>query len=99
VVEAMACGAPVITGRVAALNEVTADAAECVDPLDVETLGEALVSLTRSRERREELARRGLDRARGFSWERAAAETLAVYRLAAADAVTSRAATPAALQS
>ena len=99
VVEAMACGAPVITGRVSALNEVSGDAAECVDPLDVDTLGEALVALTRSRERREELARRGLERARGFSWDRAAAETLAVYRLAAADAVTSRAATPAALQS
>jgi len=99
VIEAMACGTPVITGRVAALDEVAGDAAACLDRLDVDTLGEALVALTRSRGRREELARRGIERARTFSWERAAAETLAVYRLAAADAVTSRAAAPAALQS
>ncbi|MEQ1730562.1 MAG: glycosyltransferase family 1 protein, partial [Vicinamibacterales bacterium] len=80
VIEAMACGTPVVTGSVAALNEVAGDAAERVDPLEVESLSDALVRLASSRERREELSQRGLARARTFSWERAAAETLSVYR-------------------
>ncbi len=99
VVEAMACGTPVVTGRVAALNEVTGDAAEQVESLDAVTLGDALVALATHRERREELARLGRLRARAFSWERAAAETLQVYREAAAQPATARAAAPAALHS
>jgi glycosyltransferase involved in cell wall biosynthesis len=55
--------------------------------------------LANNREGREELSRRGLARAATFSWDRAAAETLAIYRLAAATAETSRAGAPAALHS
>ncbi len=55
VIEAMACGTPVVTGCVAALNEVAGDAAERVDPLEAVTLGDAIVGLASSRERREEL--------------------------------------------
>ncbi|HUR33740.1 MAG TPA: glycosyltransferase family 1 protein [Vicinamibacterales bacterium] len=99
VVEAMACGTPVVTGSVAALNEVAGDAAERVPALEPAPLGDALVSLAGSRERREELSRRGLHRAELFSWQRAASETLAVYRQAAADPVARRAAAPAALPS
>ncbi|MGE3958918.1 MAG: glycosyltransferase family 4 protein [Vicinamibacterales bacterium] len=98
VVEAMACGTPVITGRVAALNEVSGDAALQVDPLNPATLGEALVLLASDREQREELSRRGALRARAFSWERAAFDTLNVYRQVAAQGVSSREAAPAALQ-
>jgi glycosyltransferase involved in cell wall biosynthesis len=87
VVEAMACGTPVITGNVPALAEVTGGAVERVERLDPETLGAALVSLARSRERRESLAALGLERARQFSWERAARETLGVYRQAVAGEV------------
>jgi glycosyltransferase involved in cell wall biosynthesis len=99
VVEAMACGTPVITGTVAALNEVAADAAERLATLDPDALGDAIVALARDRDRREELSRRGQQRAQLFSWERAAAETLAVYRQAVAHPVTGRANAPAALQS
>lgn len=98
VIEAMACGTPVVIGRVAALQEVAGDAAECVDPLSVESLGDAIVTLARSRERREDLTRRGLARALGFSWSRAASETLNVYRHAATHPVADRAAAQAALQ-
>lgn len=84
VIESMACGTPVITGAVPALTEVGGGAAECVDPLEADTLGEAMVALARSRARREQLAALGLRRARAFSWERAARETLEVYRVAAA---------------
>jgi glycosyltransferase involved in cell wall biosynthesis len=83
VIEAMASGAPVITGPVPALAEVAGGAIEHVEHLDADTLGAAMVALARDRGRREHLARLGLARARSFSWERAARETLEVYRRAA----------------
>jgi glycosyltransferase involved in cell wall biosynthesis len=83
VIEAMASGTPVITGQVAALTEVGGGAAERADRLDAGTLGDAMVALARDRERREHLISLGLARARTFSWERAARETLDVYRVAA----------------
>jgi anaerobic magnesium-protoporphyrin IX monomethyl ester cyclase len=80
VIEAMACGAPVITGRAAAVAEVGARAVEHVDPIDANTLGDALCRLASDRERRAALASAGLSRAEQFSWARAATETHAVYR-------------------
>jgi glycosyltransferase involved in cell wall biosynthesis len=80
VVEAMACGAPVITGPTAALAEIAGGAIEHIDRLDAESLGDAMVALARNRARREHLARLGIERARAFSWNRAARETLEVYR-------------------
>jgi glycosyltransferase involved in cell wall biosynthesis len=80
VVEAMACGTPVITGRVPALAEVGGGAVAQVESLDDQSLGDAMVSLSRDRERREELRKLGLERARAFSWEQAARETVKVYR-------------------
>ena len=64
VIEAMACGTPVITGRAAALSEVGGGAVEHVDRLDADALGEALVALAASRERREELSAPGCARSR-----------------------------------
>jgi glycosyltransferase involved in cell wall biosynthesis len=83
VIEAMACGTPVVTGDVPALSEVAGGAVEQVDRLDAESLGIAMVGLARSPERRENLSALGLQRAHSFSWERAARETLEVYREAA----------------
>jgi glycosyltransferase involved in cell wall biosynthesis len=80
VVEAMACGTPVITSRGGALEEVAGQAAELVDPLDVDSIAAALGTLAADAERRRELSRLGLERARIFSWRRAARETLEVYR-------------------
>jgi glycosyltransferase involved in cell wall biosynthesis len=80
VLEAMACGAPVVTSRGGATEEIAGGAAVLVDPLEVESiasgLGEALA-------RRAELRARGLQRAQAFSWDEAAARTLDVYREAA----------------
>ena len=67
VIEAMACGTPVITGQVAALAEVGGNAVEQVAPLDADSLGEAMVRLAGDRRRREELSSRGLHRAQTFS--------------------------------
>src|SRR5262245_1297327 len=84
VVEAMACGAPVITASTSSLAEIAAGSVESVDPLSVDALGDAMARLGRDAERRKELAKRGLDRAREFSWKRAARETLDVYKQAVA---------------
>ncbi|HEV3141559.1 MAG TPA: glycosyltransferase [Vicinamibacterales bacterium] len=80
VVEAMACGVPVITGRAAALAEVGGEAVEHVERLDADALAEAMATLARNQGRRRELSARGLARARRFSWEQAAKESLRVYR-------------------
>jgi glycosyltransferase involved in cell wall biosynthesis len=90
VIEAMACGTPVITGRVPALVEVAAGAVEHVDRRDAHALGDVLATLAHDRGRREELSRLGLCRAREFSWTRAARETLAVYRQVASVPVGAR---------
>ncbi|HEX4348382.1 MAG TPA: glycosyltransferase family 1 protein [Vicinamibacterales bacterium] len=82
VIEAMACGVPVVTGDVAALNEVGGQAVERVGSLDADSLGDAMTSLAGDRARREELTRLGLERAQTFSWQRAARETLDVYKYA-----------------
>jgi glycosyltransferase involved in cell wall biosynthesis len=83
VIEAMACGTPVIASHAGALTEVANGAVEHVNPLEVGALGDAMVGLARCRDRREHLSALGLARARTFSWARAARETLGVYRQAA----------------
>jgi radical SAM superfamily enzyme YgiQ (UPF0313 family) len=76
----MACGVPVVTGRTAALSEIGGGAILEVDRIEPDALGGALVALADSRDRREDLSGRGLARARTFSWQRAARESLEIYR-------------------
>jgi len=84
VIEAMACGVPVVTGGASAVAEVGAHAVDRVDSIDADTLGDALVRLARDPDRRIALAEAGLARAREFSWTRAAAQSLEIYREVAA---------------
>ncbi len=79
VLEAMACGTPVLTSRVSATAEVAGDAALLVDPQSVDAIRDGLRRLLVDRDLRAEYARRGLERAAQFSWARAADETRAVY--------------------
>ena len=81
VLEAMACGTPVVAARSEALEEVSGGAAVLVDPLDPDAIGAGLAEAI---ERREELRERGLARARAFDWRDVARQTVAVYREAAA---------------
>jgi glycosyltransferase involved in cell wall biosynthesis len=81
VLEAMACGAPVVAARNDALEEVSGGAAVLVDPLDPDAIA---AGLHEALDRREELRPLGLARARVFDWHRVARETVAVYREAAA---------------
>ena len=76
VLEAMACGTPVVTSRGGATEEVAGDAAVLVDPLDVDAIA---AGITEALARGEELRAKGLERAADFSWDRVARETLAVY--------------------
>jgi glycosyltransferase involved in cell wall biosynthesis len=90
VLEAMACGTPVVCGRTSSLAELVADAALLVDPLDVEALGEALARGLADEGLRAALRQRGLARAAAFSWERTAAETLSIYQRVAPHALSGR---------
>jgi glycosyltransferase involved in cell wall biosynthesis len=80
VLEAMACGTPVVSSRAASLPEVGGDAAEYFDPSSAEALAAALERVLRSRELQQMLRSKGLERVRLFSWEECARRTLDVYR-------------------
>jgi glycosyltransferase involved in cell wall biosynthesis len=81
VLEAMACGAPVVAGRNEAAEEVAAGAAVLVDPFDPNAIA---AGLTEALDRRGELRARGIERARAFDWPSVARKTVEVYREAAA---------------
>jgi glycosyltransferase involved in cell wall biosynthesis len=72
--EAMACGAPFVGSNATSIPEVVGDAGLLADPRDAEALAAALVRVLEEPGLAEELRRRGLERAREFTWERTAAE-------------------------
>jgi len=76
VLEAMACGAPVLTSTTSALPEVAGDAALLVDPCDTDAIAAALKRLAADAPLRASLRARGWERAANFTWERCARETL-----------------------
>lgn len=80
VLEAMACGVPVITSNRASLPEVAGDAAILVDPQDVHTMAREMERVLRDGKLRKELQQKGLERAAHFSLERNARETLELFR-------------------
>jgi glycosyltransferase involved in cell wall biosynthesis len=81
VLEAMACGAPVVAARNGALEEVSGGAAVLVDPLDPDAIA---AGLNEAIDRRVELRPLGIARARAFDWAKVARKTVALYREAAA---------------
>lgn len=83
--EAMACGTPVIVSRAASLPEVVGDGGLLVDPTNPEAIAEALSRLLANPQEREKLREKGLQRAKMFSWERMARETVKIYREALAE--------------
>ncbi|MDE0180747.1 MAG: glycosyltransferase family 1 protein [Caldilineaceae bacterium] len=78
--EAMACGTPTIVGNTSSMPEVVGDAGLIVDPSNWEEIAVAIHRLLTNDELHQELRQKGLQRASVFSWRKAAAETLAVYR-------------------
>lgn len=83
IVEAMQCGAPVVTSRVSSMPEIGAGAARYVDPYDPQSIAETILEVMTDRALRDRMVAEGLQRARIFSPERFATETEAVYRKAA----------------
>jgi glycosyltransferase involved in cell wall biosynthesis len=81
VLEAMACGAPVVTSRGTAMEEIADGAAVLVDPNDP---AELAAGIDRATAERDLLVARGLERARAFRWDAVAESTVAVYREAVA---------------
>jgi len=77
--EAMACGCPVIVSNRGSLPEVVGDAAVLIDPENHDSIIAAIRSVEGSQSLREDLARRGIERTKHFSWKAAASETLKMY--------------------
>ncbi|MBP5321224.1 MAG: glycosyltransferase family 4 protein [Kiritimatiellae bacterium] len=80
VLEAMACGTPVICSALPVLKEVTAGAAKVVHPTDRQEWSKAIHTANVSLDWHDTYRAKGLARAAALTWEKAAAETLAVYR-------------------
>jgi glycosyltransferase involved in cell wall biosynthesis len=80
VLEALACGAACIVSQSSSLPEVAGQAALLLPPLEVEAWAAAFARLWHDEQERASLAQRGPAQAARFSWQRAARETLAIYR-------------------
>ena len=78
--EAMACGCPVVLSRAASLPEAGGDAAQYVDPNDVEQMAATLLMVLQNDRLRETMSERGIVQARRFTWSGGAARLLDVYR-------------------
>lgn len=80
VLEAMACGTPVITTNISSLPEVAGDAGVLVAPDDVGGLAQAMVRVISDQEYSSELRNKGLEQVKKFSWNKTAKETFRVYQ-------------------
>jgi glycosyltransferase involved in cell wall biosynthesis len=78
--EAMACGAPVITSNTSSLPEAVGDAAIQVDPHDISALADAITRLLEDESLREELRQKGYQRAQQYTWAMSARKMLALYK-------------------
>lgn len=80
VLEAMACGAPVITSNISSMPEISEGAGLLVDPYDIQAMAQAIKKLLVDKEMQKKMSEAGLQRARKFSWEKMALSTLELYR-------------------
>ncbi|MCM0649690.1 glycosyltransferase family 4 protein [Clostridium swellfunianum] len=78
--EAMNCGTPVITSNLTSIPEVVGDAGILINPYNEQELESSLVKLLNDSKLKEEYSMKGLERAKNFSWEKTALDTLEVYR-------------------
>jgi glycosyltransferase involved in cell wall biosynthesis len=77
--EAMACGVPVIVSNTSSLPEIVGDAGILVNPEDSSEIAEAIRSVLDDDSKRENMRTKGIERAKRFSWEKCAGETLRIY--------------------
>jgi alpha-1,3-rhamnosyl/mannosyltransferase len=79
VLEGFASQTPVITSNSTSLPEVAADAAWMLDPMDVYAMADAMATLAADQALAQDFAAKGLLRARAFTWDACAEQTLKVY--------------------
>lgn len=79
IIEAMQCGCPVIAGSLTSVPEVVGEAGVLIDPFSAESIATAMHSLIANTAARNDLRKRGLERAKKFDWQRTAKLTLQVY--------------------
>jgi len=79
ILEAMACGTPVLTSNTSSMPEIAGEAAVLVDPLSVDSITRGINELACNSGLRKDLSKRGRDRADCFSWRETALRTLEVY--------------------
>jgi len=77
--EAMACGAPVVSSDVSSLPEVVGDAGILVNPYEKEELAKSIYEVINNPELKKKMISKGIERAKKFSWQTAARKTLALY--------------------
>lgn len=85
VLEAMQCGAPVVTSNTTSLPEVVGDAGIMLSPTDEDALCGVMSEIYRSKELRDRYSRVGLERAKQFSWQRCAEEYAGIFKRIASD--------------
>ena len=78
--EAFATKAPAILGKIPTLEEVAGDAAYFVDPKSTEEIVEAIGKFAHDENLRESYRQKGIERVKGFDWDKTARETLEIYR-------------------
>ena len=76
--EAMGCGTPVVVSNISSMPEVVGDAGILVDPKSVDSIADGLLSVLMDKKLQHELAAKGIERAREFSWENTGRKTLDV---------------------
>ncbi len=79
-IEAMACGCPVVVSNTTSLPEVCGDAAEYVDPSDIKSIADGILKVLGNDKLRIELSKKGIERAKQFTWEKTARATLEIIK-------------------
>ncbi|MGG6270193.1 glycosyltransferase family 4 protein [Leptolyngbya sp. AN03gr2] len=80
VLEAMACGTPVITSNLSSIPEVSGDATLLIDPYDEAAIANAMKAIITDSQLRQQLRQKGLDRASQFSWQKTASQTAEILK-------------------
>jgi len=80
--EAMACGAPLITSDTSSMPEIATNAALIVNPFDANEIANAIYKLQNDKDLQNQLVQNGFDRVKNFTWENNAKQTLELYQLA-----------------
>ena len=78
--EAMQCGTPVVTSNVSSIPEIVGDSCLLADPISIDDISDSILLLLSDRDEWQKYSLMGIEKAREYSWQKTAAETLAVYQ-------------------